>query len=149
MDMERYERRRTQAHLAAARVCPEHCEVQLSGNLSHIGNGTFSVSIVRERPEGYVREDPDENALYETVVSTIVNWQVEDPSVIEGVLEDLLNEKRKRYVVTEVCEYTVRALDPTEAEAIFLEHGPEIGVEDAVTFNGVNERTIEEAARVA
>lgn len=49
--MGRFDERRAAIRAAAEAVAPPDTYVRLSDNLSHLGNGTFGASIMRERDE--------------------------------------------------------------------------------------------------
>jgi hypothetical protein len=50
-----------------------------------------------------------------------------------------------RWLITETVEYLVHADTREEAEALFLENGPEVSVDEGVEQLGVSERRVEPA----
>lgn len=65
--MARFAERVEAIRAAAEAAAPEDCWVRLSDNLSHLGNGTFAVSFMRERETPVPVEEPGDNPYDEYV----------------------------------------------------------------------------------
>lgn len=74
--MGRFTERIAALRAAGEAVAPEDCFVRVSDNLSHLptGNGTFGVSIMRERDEPLPESEwePGANLYDETVMGAVV-----------------------------------------------------------------------------